>query len=241
MKYCLFSLLYNLDTARAAQILDGFQRKLKAQGDSDNDEELERIKQMLESPLFHQLLMIQQSVRQLNSQLEHFPPGTAKDFEFSPTGELVFPRQSASDGEGAAAAGDNASTAGVFEEENQIRESGATNDPAPYEWLDEEHPSPDLPADDDYVFLDDNKDQIIAELRKSRYGHNEDFQKGIEMLSQGRQIETVTLMKPEQGGLGFSVVGLKSENRGELGIFIQEIQKGGVAGRYSNSEFRIIM
>lgn len=218
------------DTARAAQILDGFQKKLKAQGDSDNDEELERIKQMLESPLFHQLLMIQQSVRQLNSQLEHFPPGTAKDFEFSPTGELVFPRQSASDGEGAAATGDNASTAGVFEEENQIRESGARNDPAPYEWLDEEHPSPDLPADDDYVFLDDNKDQIIAELRKSRYGHNEDFQKGIEMLSQGRHIETVTLMKPEQGGLGFSVVGLKSENRGELGIFIQEIQKGGVAG-----------
>ncbi|KAK2556764.1 Multiple PDZ domain protein, partial [Acropora cervicornis] len=205
-------------------------KKLKAQGDSDNDEELERIKQMLESPLFHQLLMIQQSVRQLNSQLEHFPPGTAKDFEFSPTGELVFPRQSASDGEGAVATGDNASTAGVFEEENQILESGARNGPASFEWLDEEHPSPDLPVDDDYVFLDDNKDQIIAELRKSRYGHNEDFQKGIEMLSQGRQIETVTLMKPEQGGLGFSVVGLKSENRGELGIFIQEIQKGGVAG-----------
>uniref|UniRef100_A0A3B3D392 Multiple PDZ domain protein n=1 Tax=Oryzias melastigma TaxID=30732 RepID=A0A3B3D392_ORYME len=30
-------------------------------------------------------------------------------------------------------------------------------------------------------------------------------------------------------GLGFSVVGLKSENRGELGIFIQEIQPGSVA------------
>jgi len=41
----------------------------------------------------------------------------------------------------------------------------------------------------------------------------------------------VKLMKPDQGGLGFSVVGLKSENRGELGIFIQEIQREGVAGR----------
>lgn len=38
-------------------------------------------------------------------------------------------------------------------------------------------------------------------------------------------------MKPDQGGLGFSVVGLKSENRGELGIFIQEIQPHGVEGR----------
>ena len=226
----VFSLV--LDTARAAQILDSFQKKLKAQGDTDNDEELERIKQMLESPLFRQLLMIQQSVRQLNDQLEHLPPGTAKDFEFSPTGELVFPRQSTSTSEGAAITGDNSSTAGVFEEENHILESGARNDPVHFEWLDDEHPSPDLAVDDDYVFLDDNKDQIIGELRKSRYGHNEDFQKGIEMLSQGRQIETVTLMKPEQGGLGFSVVGLKSENRGELGIFIQEIQKEGVAGRY---------
>uniref|UniRef100_A0A3Q3D745 PDZ domain-containing protein n=1 Tax=Hippocampus comes TaxID=109280 RepID=A0A3Q3D745_HIPCM len=34
---------------------------------------------------------------------------------------------------------------------------------------------------------------------------------------------------PASGGLGFSVVGLKSENRGELGIFIQEIQAGSVA------------
>lgn len=42
----------------------------------------------------------------------------------------------------------------------------------------------------------------------------------------------VELQKPASGGLGFSVVGLKSENRGELGIFIQEIQPGSVAHRY---------
>lgn len=41
----------------------------------------------------------------------------------------------------------------------------------------------------------------------------------------------IDLQKPVSGGLGFSVVGLCSENRGELGIFIQEIQAGSVAYR----------
>uniref|UniRef100_A0A803VP71 Multiple PDZ domain protein n=1 Tax=Ficedula albicollis TaxID=59894 RepID=A0A803VP71_FICAL len=48
---------------------------------------------------------------------------------------------------------------------------------------------------------------------------------------QGRLVETIDLVKPLSGGLGFSVVGLKSENRGELGIFVQEIQEGSVAHR----------
>uniref|UniRef100_A0A8C6URI9 Multiple PDZ domain crumbs cell polarity complex component n=1 Tax=Neogobius melanostomus TaxID=47308 RepID=A0A8C6URI9_9GOBI len=48
-------------------------------------------------------------------------------------------------------------------------------------------------------------------------------------MAQGRYVAHVELQKPVSGGLGFSVVGLKSENRGELGIFIQEIQPGSVA------------
>ena len=190
---------------------------------------------MLESPLFRQLLVIQQSVRELNNQLQHLPPEAVKDFEFSPTGELVFPRQSASDGEGAAVTltTDTPSTDGVFEQETPNYESVAARVDLPdLDWLETEGRSPDFPAEEDYDLRDDNREQIIAELRKSRFGHDENFQKGIETLSQGRQIETVTLTKPEQGGLGFSVVGLKSENRGELGIFVQEIQRGGVAGRY---------
>lgn len=48
-------------------------------------------------------------------------------------------------------------------------------------------------------------------------------------MIQGRYVTHVELEKPASGGLGFSVVGLKSENHGELGIFIQEIQPGSVA------------
>ncbi|XP_043953560.1 multiple PDZ domain protein isoform X7 [Gambusia affinis] len=57
----------------------------------------------------------------------------------------------------------------------------------------------------------------------------EEFEGIIHSMAQGRYVTHVELQKPASGGLGFSVVGLKSENRGELGIFIQEIQSGSVA------------
>ncbi|XP_022614452.1 multiple PDZ domain protein isoform X3 [Seriola dumerili] len=57
----------------------------------------------------------------------------------------------------------------------------------------------------------------------------EEFDHIIQSMAQGRYVTHVELQKPVSGGLGFSVVGLKSENRGELGIFIQEIQPGSVA------------
>ncbi|XP_014809431.1 PREDICTED: multiple PDZ domain protein isoform X2 [Calidris pugnax] len=60
---------------------------------------------------------------------------------------------------------------------------------------------------------------------------SDDFEQLIRNMSQGRLVETIELNKPVSGGLGFSVVGLKSENRGELGIFVQEIQEGSVAHR----------
>ncbi|XP_050013383.1 multiple PDZ domain protein isoform X5 [Alexandromys fortis] len=53
----------------------------------------------------------------------------------------------------------------------------------------------------------------------------------IKNMAQGRHVEIFELLKPPCGGLGFSVVGLRSANRGELGIFVQEIQEGSVAHR----------
>lgn len=46
-----------------------------------------------------------------------------------------------------------------------------------------------------------------------------------------KEIIMVSLHKPRSGGLGFSVVGLKSDSRGDLGTFIQDIQPGSVADR----------
>ncbi|XP_036035557.1 multiple PDZ domain protein isoform X10 [Onychomys torridus] len=59
----------------------------------------------------------------------------------------------------------------------------------------------------------------------------EELDQLIKNMAQGRHVEIFGLLKPPCGGLGFSVVGLRSENRGELGIFVQEIQEGSVAHR----------
>uniref|UniRef100_A0A8C5HXQ9 Multiple PDZ domain crumbs cell polarity complex component n=1 Tax=Gouania willdenowi TaxID=441366 RepID=A0A8C5HXQ9_GOUWI len=58
---------------------------------------------------------------------------------------------------------------------------------------------------------------------------SDEFDQIVHSMAQGRYVTQVELQKPVSGGLGFSVVGLKSENRGELGIFIQEIQPGSIA------------
>jgi len=55
-----------------------------------------------------------------------------------------------------------------------------------------------------------------------------------DLLKQGarsRKVELVELYKVEGGSLGFGVVGLRSDLRGELGIFVQEIQPGGLADK----------
>ena len=49
--------------------------------------------------------------------------------------------------------------------------------------------------------------------------------------AQGREVKFIKLYKPEGSSLGFSVVGLKSAHKGELGIYVQEIQPQGIAGK----------
>ena len=58
-------------------------------------------------------------------------------------------------------------------------------------------------------------------------------------MANGREVEHITLEKQQDSSLGFSVVGLESDNRGELGIFVQDIQPGTVAdvdGRLKESD-----
>lgn len=55
---------------------------------------------------------------------------------------------------------------------------------------------------------------------------------GVCFFLKGRYVTQVELQKPVSGDLGFSVVGLRSENRGELGVFVQEIQPGSAAHWY---------
>ncbi|XP_039623172.1 inaD-like protein isoform X6 [Polypterus senegalus] len=62
-------------------------------------------------------------------------------------------------------------------------------------------------------------------------GNVEQFEQIITGMAKGRHVERLHLQKPEVGGLGFSVVGLRKESVGEHGIFIKQVQPGSIADR----------
>ena len=78
-------------------MLEIFREKLKAQGDYEQEYEIAAVVQMLDSPLFRQIITIQDSLKELKKKHEILPNVSVNDFDFSPTGELVFqPGMSAS-------------------------------------------------------------------------------------------------------------------------------------------------
>ena len=70
-----------------------------------------------------------------------------------------------------------------------------------------------------------------AEREKTAAGLDS-FEDLLKQGARSRRVELVELYKAEGGSLGFGVVGLRSDLRGELGIFVQEIQPGGLADKY---------
>ncbi|XP_023348440.1 multiple PDZ domain protein, partial [Eurytemora carolleeae] len=74
---------------------------------------------------------------------------------------------------------------------------------------------------------DNANNDIILGVVKS----DEALQRIVDEASQGRNVLKIQLFKPEGRSLGFSVVGLRSEHQGELGIYVQEIQVEGIAGK----------
>ena len=72
------------------EILEIFREKLKSQGDYEQENEIAAVVQMLDSPLFKQIITIQDSLKELKTKSEVFSNISQNDFDFSPTGELVF-------------------------------------------------------------------------------------------------------------------------------------------------------
>ena len=59
-----------------------------------------------------------------------------------------------------------------------------------------------------------------------------DLETAIEKVAGGRPLHNIELFKPENQSLGFSVVGVtRAENEGQLGIYVQGIQPGGLAAQ----------
>ncbi|KAB1280556.1 Multiple PDZ domain protein, partial [Camelus dromedarius] len=170
---------------RALQAAERLQAKLRERGDVANEDRLNLLKSVLQSPLFSQILNLQTSVQQLKDQVN-------------------------------------------------IATSAISN----VECAHIPHLSPTvIPTLQNESFLlspNNGNLEVLTGLGTSHINGKpacDEFDQLIKNMAQGRHIEVFELLKPPCGGLGFSVVGLRSENRGELGIFVQEIQEGSVAHR----------
>ncbi|XP_063263015.1 inaD-like protein isoform X2 [Prinia subflava] len=86
------------DKQQVLQILDRLQAKLQERRDSQHQENLAVLRNTLRSPLFNQILTLQQSIKQLKEQLNYIPPNRSVDFDFTKRGLLVFADKSVTAG-----------------------------------------------------------------------------------------------------------------------------------------------
>ncbi|XP_049552906.1 inaD-like protein isoform X11 [Orcinus orca] len=78
------------DKLQVLQVLDRLKIKLQEKGDTSQNEKLSMFYETLKSPLFNQILTLQQSIKQLKGQLSHLPSDCSANFDFSRKGLLVF-------------------------------------------------------------------------------------------------------------------------------------------------------
>ncbi|XP_062959711.1 inaD-like protein isoform X2 [Cynocephalus volans] len=168
------------DKLQVLQVLDRLKMKLQEKGDTSQNEKLSMFYETIRSPLFNQILTLQQSIKQLKGQLSHIPSDSSANFDFSRKGLLVFTDRSITNGN-------------VHRPSTNLTVSGL------FPWIPK--------------------------------SGNEDFNSVIQQMAQGRHVEYIDIERPSTGGLGFSVVALRSQNLGEVDIFVKEVQPGSVADR----------
>nr|XP_015926243.1 multiple PDZ domain protein [Parasteatoda tepidariorum]XP_015926244.1 multiple PDZ domain protein [Parasteatoda tepidariorum]XP_015926245.1 multiple PDZ domain protein [Parasteatoda tepidariorum] len=212
------------DTRQALKLLERIQDHLQkseaAQLNPTVGDDLTTLISVLDSPVFNSILNIQDSLQELKRQLHKHPSILPVDFDISPnTGELLLnlpsepiPMQNSDSYEPSSEAEHN------YEYKSQIPK--AINMDDINAGVDVLNVSSHIIAPPEYV---------LSAITTESYA--EEFQRTIDQGAQGRDIHTLQLFKPEGSSLGFSVVGLRNETKGELGIFIQEIQPNGIAGR----------
>ncbi|XP_012817001.2 inaD-like protein isoform X2 [Xenopus tropicalis] len=171
-----------VDKAQVLLIAERLQKKLKDKGDLSHHEKMCILRDTLKSPLFNQILTVQQSIKQLKEQLNRMPADRSAEFDFTKKGLLVF-------------------------EADSSAHFGNKNNSLSFD----NFVSSQLPL-------------------VSPYSEDE-FNRKLQQMAEGRQIEYIDIEKPSVGGLGFSVVALKNPTVGEAGVFIREVQPGSIADK----------
>ena len=170
------------DSHHALELLESLQDKLQHTEPAEQQDDLSALIYMLDSPLFTQLVTIQDSLQQLKTLMQQRPLGT-EDFDFDPSsGELVV------------------------QPKDEDWDSGGPHGTSSMESV--------------------TQGYVAGAALDSPTADS-----SLEAVAQGRKVKSIVLHKEGKSSLGFSVVGLKSEHRGELGIFVQEIQPGSVAAK----------
>ncbi|XP_053549622.1 inaD-like protein [Bombina bombina] len=79
-----------VDKQQVLQITERLQKKLKDKGELSHHEKMCILRDTLQSPLFNQILTVQQSIKQLKEQLNRMPADRSAEFDFTKKGLLVF-------------------------------------------------------------------------------------------------------------------------------------------------------
>ncbi|XP_073400730.1 inaD-like protein isoform X3 [Dendrobates tinctorius] len=80
----------SVDKQKVLQIADRLQKKLKDKGELSHHDKFCILRDTLASPLFNQILTVQQSIKQLKEQLNRMPADRSAEFDFTKKGLLVF-------------------------------------------------------------------------------------------------------------------------------------------------------
>ena len=202
------------DSRAALALLKDLQTNVKNADDLRNNtqvnDDLNTLISVLESPVFQSILNIQDSLRELKKQVHLHPSILPEDFDITSSGELILNLPQADD--------DGPYTNG-FNDNNDNSKQEDTEDTAESEGA---------------SFLTSATASTLQAAEKVQEAVGEPFdpqlREIVDEAAEGRPVSVISLFKPDGKSLGFSVVGLKSEHKGELGIYVQEIQPEGIAG-----------
>ena len=239
------------ETRAALELLKDVQQKVRQTDNLRSNQQintdLTTLISVLESPVFQSILNIQDSLRELKRQVQLHPSILPSDFDITPSGELVLnlpPNAAQQRGTGQHQTQHAPSQNGMpqlntandsFQRQTQNGYGDDRNQD-----VTQNQPSVGMqPMQQGFPAMDENNINLpnipaeFEEEEKTGGSHfmDEAFRQKVESAGQGRQLKYIRLHKPEGTSLGFSVVGLKSENKGELGIYVQEIQPYGIAAK----------
>ncbi|CAL4088267.1 unnamed protein product, partial [Meganyctiphanes norvegica] len=217
------------DTTEALSLLERIQRAMKESDDitiSDKcSNDLNTLISVLESPVFTGILNIQDSLKELKRQVSQHPSIVPSDFDITSDGRLVL------------------HIAPNDHELDETYDEDLDEDPRHYNGHGSHTPRSTLSTltRDGMESSDTMVSSSVGEPLEGVDGEmpaaitnqtlDEELQRAVTLAAAGRELHRIELYKPDGCSLGFSVVGLRSEQRGELGIYVQGIQPTGIAAK----------